>query len=192
MNKIDQRPIDLLLSRRSTLARNMLGPGPDRAEVERMLRVATRVPDHGKLTPWRFLVFQGESRQRLGAAIVDCLKREDPTRSEELLERLQQFPTLAPTLIVVVSKPQLDSKIPLWEQHLSAGAACQNLLLAAISLGFAAQWLTGAAAYSPGVHDHLDLEEADKIAGFVFIGSASEKPLSERPRPELVDVVDWC
>ncbi|MEM9301529.1 MAG: nitroreductase [Pseudomonadota bacterium] len=183
--------IDLLLSRRSTLAREITEPGPDRAELETILTAAARVPDHGKLAPWRFLVFEGDAQAALGDAIATALGQEDETKTPVMLKRLREFPTHAPTFVVVASTPVPESRIPVWEQVLSAGAACQNLLNAAASLGFAAQWLTGPAAYSAGVHEYLELGEDDRIAGFFFIGSPAEKALMERSRPELDRVVCW-
>ena len=114
----------------------------------------------------------------------------DNRNEQEIIERLREFPLRAPTLIVV-SAPYTESRISAWEQQLSAGAAGQNLLLAAVSLGFAAQWLTRPAAYSRGVHAFPEMAEHDRIAGFPFIGSPSDTPLAERPRPGLAKVVSW-
>ncbi|MEM1411896.1 MAG: nitroreductase [Pseudomonadota bacterium] len=191
MNKTDAQIIDFLLTRRSTLARNMTEPGPDRAALGKMLGAAVRVPDHGKLTPWRFLVFQGEARETFGEAIAAAIAAERPDVGPTAIESMRAFPLLAPTMVTVVANPNPESRIPEWEQSLSAGAACHNLLLAAISLGYAAQWLTGPAAYSAGVNRFLELAETDRIAGFIFVGSPSEKPLTERGRPELEEVVRW-
>ncbi|MEM7501033.1 MAG: nitroreductase [Pseudomonadota bacterium] len=169
----------------------MIEPGPSDEELMEILTAAARVPDHGKLEPWRFMVFRGDARQELGKVIAESIQREDPSKSAELLNRLREFPLRAPKLVVVTSTPNTDSKIPLWEQHLSAGAACQNLLLAATALGYAVQWLTGPPAYSPGVQQFLGLEACDRIAGFIFIGSPTDKPLQERPRPAFANVVSW-
>lgn len=191
LNDIDGQLIDLLLTRRSTLAREMNEPGPDREDLETILTAATRVPDHGKLAPWRFIVFQGRARETFGEVIASALAAENESLTPAMLDRLRVFPTFAPTLVVVASTPTTDSRIPVWEQTLSAGAACQNLLTAAVSLGYAAQWLTGPAAYSGGVLSYLGLRADDRIAGFFFLGSPTEKPLLERPRPKLDDVVSW-
>lgn len=189
-NKTDGSIIDFLLSRRSTLAREMLEPGPDRDALVQILTAAVRVPDHGKLAPWRFEIFTGDKRQELGNIIADSLRREEGI-NDMTHKALKNFPLQAPVIVGVVSKVRPDHKVPLWEQYLSAGAACQNMILAATSLGFAAQWLTGRGAYSPGVQRYFGLEGSDQIAGFVFIGTKNDSPLKERPRPELDDIINW-
>ncbi|MEL6949994.1 MAG: nitroreductase [Pseudomonadota bacterium] len=191
MNDIENGPLGLLLTRRSSLVKDMVAPGPDADALEDILTAASRVPDHGKLEPWRFIVCQGEGRKPLGDAIANAIAREDDTKTPEMIERLREFPARAPVLVIVVSSPNTESRIPVWEQHLSAGAACQNLLLAATAMGFAAQWLTGAAAYSAGVHEYLGLEAHEQVAGFMFIGTRSDRPLAERPRPDLGSVVSY-
>lgn len=190
-NQLEGDFIDLMLSRRSTLARNIEAPGPDKNELMKILEAAARVPDHGKLAPWRFVILQKESQSQLSDVIFESIRQEEPEINELALKTLQQFPLQAPYIIAVISTPTIDCKIPLWEQHLSAGAVCQNILLAAASLGFAAQWLTGRAAYTPGVHKFFDMKVDDQIAGFIFIGSPSDQPLTERPRPKLKEKIDW-
>lgn len=190
-NRLDGDFIDLLLTRRSTLARNMTGPGPDKTAIDMILAAGARVPDHGKLAPWRFQVFTGASRAELGDAIADAISREKPDSTGPTLQALRHLPLLAPALIAVTSAPVFGHKIPVWEQELSAGAVCQNMLLAAISMGFAGQWITGQAAYSKGVAEYLGLAESERVAGFVFLGSPSDAPLTERPRPDLTDLVTW-
>lgn len=189
-NKIDGAIIDFLLSRRSTLAREMAEPGPDRDALMKIFTAAVRVPDHGKLAPWRFEIFTGDKRQQLGNVIADSLRREKGI-NDMTHKALKNFPLQAPVVVAVISKVRPDHKIPLWEQYLSAGAACQNMILAAKALGFAAQWLTGRGAYSPGTRRYLGLGEPDQIAGFVFIGTKGDSPLKERPRPELDDIINW-
>lgn len=189
-NNTKDRIIDFLLSRRSTLAREMAEPGPDRKNLMQIFAAAARVPDHGKLSPWRFEVFTGNSREELGIVIADSLRNEEDINNLTH-EALKNFPLQAPTVVTVISQVSPDHKVPVWEQQLSAGAACQNMILAAKSLGFAAQWLTGRGAYSPGVHSFFNMAEADQIAGFVFIGSHNGNPLKERPRPALDDIINW-
>ena len=191
LNNTAGRLIDLLLSRRSTPARTMEEPGPNKAELLQILTAAARVPDHGKLVPWRFIILQKDAQLTLGDIIAESIKREEPQVSELTIKALQQFASQAPLLIAVISTPKMDCNIPVWEQHLSAGAACQNLLLASASLDFAVQWLTGQAAYSPGVHKFFDMGTNDRIAGFIFIGSQADRPLKERPRPALNDILTW-
>ena len=180
---------DFLMNRRSVKTRDMAGPGPDRATIDKILRAASRVPDHGKLAPWRFIVLEGDDRERLGALIADALIRENET-SETIAEKMKGYATQTETLIVAVSSPNPDSAVPQWEQVLSAGAACQNLLIAAGALGYAAQWLTGWSSYSPLVTQGLGLSPIEKIAGYIFLGQQTRTP-SERPRPVLDDIVTY-
>jgi len=190
-NRTDGTLLDLLQSRRSTLARNIDFPGATREQLLRILTVGARVPDHGKLAPWRFVVFENESRAALSQNIADSIESENPETSNMTVRSLRSFADRAPTVIAVVSTPNFDCKIPVWEQQLSAGAVCQNMLLAAASLNLAAQWLTGPGAYSPGVNRFLGVADSDRVAGFIFLGSHPETPLKERPRPDLNDLVDW-
>ena len=150
--------------------RNMTAPGPDDAQLRELLGIAARVPDHGKLAPWRFVVLQGDARAKLGkiaaAALGDDSLADDYER--------------APCVVAVLACPKEHPKIPRSEMILSAGAACMNLLTGAQAMGFAAQWLTGAAAYEEAVRA-LGGAQGDEIAGFIYIGTASEPP-SERAR----------
>ncbi len=183
----------LLATRRSAKPRMMTGPGPDEAQLHRILAAAIRVPDHGKLSPWRFVVIGPDRRD----AFADLLKRAliaeekaggDKPRDKHF-EAAEEFARQAPTLIVAISEPVQPSKIPVWEQELSAGAACQNLLVAAHAEGFVGGWLTEWPAYSNTVR--AAFTETGRIAGFMFIGSV-ERDLEERPRPRFEDVVgDW-
>lgn len=179
-------PLALLRTRRSGKPRDLGTPGPSPEQLDQMIAIAARTPDHGKLFPWRFVVVPDEARAALGeklAAILRSEKEGCTTRDEEAAI---QFATQAPALIVVLSAPVVPHKIPVWEQELSAGAACMNLLHAVHAMGFAGGWLTGWAAYSDAVRD-LFGSEGQKIAGFVFIGTP-EQPLDERPRPELSEI----
>lgn len=181
---------DLLMSRRSVKTRDMKDPGPDRIDVEKILRAAVRVPDHGKLAPWRFIVLDGPARERLGDTICDALITEQET-SEKIAEKMKGYATQSPILIVAIHSPKDHPAIPEWEQQLSIGAACQNMLVAATALGYACQWLTGWASYSPSVREALKMSERERIAGFLFFGDHGDRQPSERPRPTLEDLVTW-
>ncbi len=180
-------PLDLLLTRRSGKARDMVAPGPDAEQLAQMLRIASRVPDHGKLAPWRFVVVADTARTRFATLLESAYLAENPTAGKLELKAMHDFATQAPTLVVVMSRPHPASHIPLWEQQLSVGAACLNLLLAAHAQGFVANWLTGWASYSTAVREALG-EPGETIAGFFFVGTPT-KDLDERPRPALDEVV---
>ncbi|MDE8654525.1 nitroreductase family protein [Novosphingobium album (ex Liu et al. 2023)] len=179
-------PLTLLETRRSGKPRDMVAPGPSAEETERMLRIATRVPDHGKLAPWRFVII--EDRDAFADLLARAYAAERPDAGKLEIKANDEFARQAPLLIVAISRPVAESRIPLREQRLSIGAAIFNLELAAIALGYVAGWLTGWAAYSPLVLEALGGTEGEEIAGFLFVGSPS-KDLEERPRPELADVV---
>lgn len=189
-NPANTATYDLLMRRRSIKTRDMKGPGPDKGAVEKILAAAMRVPDHGKLAPWRFIVLSGDDRAQLGDLIARGLIDENES-SEKVAEKMKGYATQAPTLVVAIHCPSKERPIPLWEQELSVGAACQNMLIAATALGFAAQWLTGWASYSPTVTQGLGLTDKEKIAGFMFFGDKPEKNPSERPRPAFGDHVSW-
>ncbi len=180
-------PAALLATRRSGKSRDMTAPGPDAAQLRRILTAAMRVPDHGKLAPWRFVEIGTDQRDAFSAMLEKAYRVDKPEPGRLELEAIEQFVRQAPTLIVVLSVPYTDSHIPLWEQHLSAGAACMALLAAAHAEGFVGGWLTGWAAYAPGIADALGHPGA-KIAGFVFLGSAGREP-EERPRPDYDSIV---
>jgi nitroreductase len=175
-------PLALLSTRRSGKPRDLVAPGPDQAQLDQILEIAARTPDHGKLAPWRFVVVPSDRRGALSELIVTAYRAERPQASRLEIEAMDQFARQAPALVVVLSAPKPESHIPLWEQELSAGAACMNLLHAVHASGFAGGWLTGWAAYNDAVRDAFGAAP-EKIAGFVFIGTPS-KPLEERPRPE--------
>ena len=182
-------PLALLATRRSGKPRDLVAPGPDEAQLAQMLEIAARTPDHGKLTPWRFVVVPADRREALSELITTAYLAERPQAARLEIEALDQFARQAPTLVVVLSAPKPESHIPLWEQELSAGAACMNLLHAAHAAGFAAGWLTGWAAYADSVRDAFGAAP-EKIVGFVFIGTPS-RPLEERPRPESDKIVRY-
>lgn len=175
----------LLHSRRSGKARNLAAPGPDEAELARILAAACRVPDHGKLHPWRFVVITDRSALEHLLKTAYTQSRGQPGKLEA--KALEDFAHQAPALIAVISLAAPDMRIPEWEQILTAGAACQNLLLAAHALGYAGNWLTEPAAYLPGVAEGLGVP-GGRIAGFLFLGTPT-RPLEERPRPEPGTVI---
>lgn len=174
-------PATLLATRRSGKPRDMVAPGPSPDQLRAILSAAMRVPDHGKLAPWRFLVI--DDRDAFAAMLQNAFRAARGTPERADVDAIDQFARQAPTLVVAFSSPAETAKIPLWEQELSAGAACMNLVTAASAYGFVAGWLTGWAAYDDGVRAALGAGPGERIAGFVFIGSPG-RPLEERPRPE--------
>lgn len=180
--------IELLKIRRSVKPREMSAPGPSPSELETILTVGARVPDHGKLAPWRFIVFEGEARARAGAIIAGVFARKHPEATAAEIETEKRRFMEAPLVIAVVSFTRPHPKVPAWEQELSAGASCMNILTIASALGYGANWLTGWMAFDRDVLDGLGLKPDEKIAGFIHIGTALE-PNEDRPRPALADVV---
>ncbi len=180
-------PIALIETRRSGKPRDMIAPGPDAAQIDRMLAAAMRVPDHGKIAPWRFVVIEADQRDALATLLTSAYGAEKPDAGRLELDSLEQFAKQSPSLIIVLSCPVEGSKIPLWEQQLSAGAACTTMLHAAHALGFVGSWLTGWPAYSDAVRDQFGGPK-DQIAGFLFFGSPG-RLLEERPRPEFDAIV---
>ena len=180
-------PLSLLLTRRSAKPRDLVAPGPDGDELGRMLAVAARTPDHGKLSPWRFVIVPDDRRDALATVLTQAYRAERPDAPAADLAGVEQFARQAPTLVVVLSAPVLDHKVPVWEQELSAGAAAMNLLHAAHAMGYAGGWLTGWAASSQQVRDAFGGSD-ERIVGFVFLGTPG-RPLDERPRPALTAIV---
>lgn len=180
-------PLSLLLSRRSGKPRDMIAPGPDADQLGRILQAASRVPDHGKLAPWRFVIVDSDQRAALSDRLVAAYRAEKPDAGKLEIEAMQQFAHQAPTLVVVLSCPVTSSKIPVWEQELSAGAACMQLLNAAHAQGFVGGWLTGWPAYSEQVRNAFG-SAGERIAGFIFIGTPG-RDLEERPRPDISSIV---
>jgi len=179
--------LKLLATRRSFKAVELAGPAPSAAEIDTLLTVASRVPDHGKLTPWRFIVFEGEARRAAGAAIAAAYRAKYPEAKPEHVEAERARLTRAPLVIAVVSRAAPHVKIPEWEQVLSAGAAAMSLVLAAHALGYGANWITEWYAYDRGVLDALGLAPHERIAGFVHIGRPPGPP-EDRPRPPLDEI----
>jgi len=180
--------IELLLKRRSIVAANLKAPGPNQKQLDTLLRIAARVPDHGKLAPWRFIIFQGEARAKFGQILAEITLENDPDASEEKCSLEAQRFLRAPLVIAVISASEEHPKIPQWEQLLSAGAVCQNLVVASTAMGFGVQWITEWYAFDEGVNGALNLDKHEKIAGFIYIGSSDVIP-EERRRPDLDQLV---
>ena len=179
--------LDLLRTRRSLKPIELGEPGPSADEIETLLTVASRVPDHGKLTPWRFIVFEGEARLDAGRAIEAAFRAKYPDAKPEHADYERKRLARAPLVIAVVSRAAPHVKIPEWEQVLSAGAAAMNLVLASHALGYGANWITEWYAYDRRVLEALGLKEDEKIAGFIHIGRPVQAP-EDRPRPPLAEI----
>jgi nitroreductase len=183
-------PIDYLLTRRSVKAKDLIAPGPDAAALTCILKAATRVPDHGKLCPWRILVLQKEGQAKLGEIFAHRFAALHPDANAQQIAFERERPQRAPLLLVVLSTPVESIKAPLWEQQLSASAVCMNILHAAHMLGFGGNWLTEWPAYDPEILAALGGKMGDAVAGFIYLGSICAKP-EERERPELAAVVHY-
>jgi nitroreductase len=186
---MSQETLQLLLTRRSSKAALLTDPGPTSAQLETILTAAARVPDHKKLEPWRFIVFEGDARANFGRVLLKaCLAEEKETPSAMRLETERTRLLRAPTVVAVVSRVVPNPAAPEWEQILSCGAACFNLCLAANALGFGTCWITEWYSYSPAVRAAMGLGPNERIAGFVYIGTAKEE-LPDRDRPQLSRIV---
>ena len=179
--------LSLLETRRSGKPRELTGPGPSADELDRILAIAARTPDHGTLTPWRFVIVADDQRDALEAVLQEALIEDDPDAPDAKRQKEHDFAHYQGALIVLVSAPVEDHKIPVWEQVLSCGAAGMNLVLAAQALGYVAGWVTGWRAYSQRVTGAF-CQPGEKIAGFIFIGHPMRE-LEDRPRPALAEVV---
>ena len=177
----------LLETRRSAKPRDLVGLGPSPAELERMLTIASRVPDHGQLTPWRFVTIAEGQRDALAALLRAALLEQNSAATDAQRGKEEDFAHYAGQLVVLVSAPVADHKIPVWEQELSCGAAAMNLLLAAHALGFVAAWVTGWRTYSERVRQAF-CGPGERIAGFIFIGQPG-RDVEDRPRPQLSHIV---
>jgi nitroreductase len=180
--------LPLLTTRRSVKPIELTGPAPSDADIETLLTIASRVPDHGKLAPWRFIVFEGDARQQIGETLADAFKADRPDATADQIEFERNRFTRAPLVIGVVSRTVPHGKIPEWEQVLSAGAAAMNLLTAAHAMGFAGSWITEWYAYDPRILKALGLSDNERVAGFVHIGRPARPP-EDRPRPALSEIV---
>ena len=182
---------EFLLKRRSVVVRNMAEPGPSSEDLEKILRAGMRVPDHGRLTPWRFIVIRGDARMKMGKILGKAFRKENPDCIDEQVEIEEERFIRAPSVVAVVSRTTPEHKIPEWEQILSSGAACQNMLTAALGMGFAAQWITEWYAYNEDVKSALGLKSRDRVSGFLYFGSLTDAP-TDRIRPDYEDIVsEW-
>ena len=180
--------LDLLARRRSLPPVNLASPGPDAEQLATLLKLAARVPDHGKLAPWRFLVIEGEARAKAGEMALDVKLAQRPDLDAPGREaELARF-TRAPLVVTVISRAAPHIKVPEWEQVLSAGAVCMNLIVAAKALGFVATWLTEWCAYDAAFRARLGLAEHERIAGFMHIGTPGIEP-EDRVRPDMNAIV---
>ncbi|SEQ10210.1 Nitroreductase [Faunimonas pinastri] len=182
---MDSPILDYLRIRRSVGAPQLVEPGPDAETLRDILTIAARVPDHGKLAPWRFVIYDRNARIKAVAALSDLAEAEEDEKQRTLLkEKAKQFAE-APLVVGVFSAPIMDHpKIPLWEQQLSVGAVCLNLLHAANSHGFGSTWLTGWYAYDEVAARYLGAQDGEKVAGFIHIGTRTMRP-SDRDRPDM-------
>jgi nitroreductase len=180
--------LQLLKTRRSVKPIELIAPAPSETEIDTLLSIASRVPDHGKLTPWRFIVFAGEARLAAGKVIVDAFRATRADATPEQIDFERSRLARAPLVIAVVSRAGTHVKIPEWEQELSAGASAMSLVIAAHAMGYAASWITEWYAYDRRVLDALGLEPNERIAGFVHIGTPA-KPPEDRERPALSAIV---
>ena len=180
--------IEFLKTRRSVKPREMTGPGPSQAELETILEIGARVPDHGKLTPWRFIVFEGDARARAGDIIAAAYASKNPDASEQDLATERRRLQDAPLVIGIVNFIKPHPKVPAWEQELSAGACAMNIITAASALGYGANWLTGWFATDRNVLDGFGLSPEERLVGMIHIGTATRAP-EDRPRPSLSEIV---
>jgi len=182
---------EFLETRRSNLAKVMGGPGPSDDQIAELLSIAARVPDHRKLAPWRFVVFQGEARADFGQHIGAAFRKTNPDMPEDRVLFEERRFMRAPLVVGVISSPVACKRAtPIWEQQLSSGIVCYNLMIAAQASGFGAQWLTEWYAYDADVAAALDMGEGDQVAGFVYIGTPLESS-KERVRPDMAEKVSY-
>lgn len=183
--------IDALTQRRSVPSRQLGAPGPSEAQTRALLEAALRVPDHGKLAPWRFLRIEGDARRVLGERLAARALALDPGAPAAAIDKDRQRFSFAPLVIAVIATPVEGHKVPVIEQLMSGGAVCFALLQAAQGLGFGAQWLTGWAAYDRVILEGLGLAPHEQLLGFIHIGTMSGD-VPERLRPTLADkLTDW-
>lgn len=185
------QPIEYLLTRRSVSVKELVSPAPEGVALETILCAATRVPDHGKLCPWRLVVLREEGVRTLGDVAATTFARTYPDATSAQCEFERQRFARAPLVIAVLCTPKESIKAPAWEQELSAGAVCMNILHAAYMLGFGAKWLTEWVAYDPAILQALGGGTKDRVAGFIYLGTRTTEP-EDRERPALIEVVrEW-
>ncbi|WP_300975563.1 nitroreductase [Sphingomonas sp. LHG3406-1] len=181
-------PLRYLATRRSGRAREMVGPGPTDEQLDAILQLAARTPDHGKLFPWRFVIVAADQREEFAALLDRALDAQEPPPGAAHRQKAADFARSGEALVVMLSAPIAGHKIPVWEQELSVGAAAMNLLHAVHAHGFVGSWLTGWAAYDPLVREAFAVGPDERIAGFFFVGSPGRE-LEERPRPAPAQVI---
>lgn len=179
--------VDFLAKRRSASAMTLTAPGPDAAQLAELLRLAARVPDHGKLSPWRFVILRGPAKDAFAEKIAALADRQaNPVKAKAALRKL----TRPPIAVAVISR-YIPGEIAEWEQRLSAAAVCQQMLLAAAALGWGANWITDWYSYDASAREILGLGDGEQVAGFLYLGTASEPP-QERPRPDVATLTtEW-
>lgn len=180
--------LSLLKLRRSVPPQFLSAPGPVGAQLDELLAIAARVPDHGKLVPWRFIVFSGAAREKAAGVVARVFRERNPQASEEQVEFERKRLLHAPVIVAVVSRAREHVKIPLWEQELSSGAVCMNMLIAAYAMGYAGSWLTNWFGFDREVLTAFGLAEDERIAGFVHIGTPTA-PITDRDRPVMSEIV---
>jgi nitroreductase len=193
LDKADNQVIEFLRNRRSVVAANLAEPGPSEDELNTIIEIGLRVPDHSRCGPWRIQIIRKEGQEKLGELYADLFAKEDEEPTEEKIAYWRQRPQSAPILLAIICYPNAEKmhKIPLWEQILSGGAMCQNILNASHAIGYSAQWLSEWPAYHKDVKNFLGHKEDIEIYGFMFIGTATEPP-KERKRISAEDVVsEW-
>jgi nitroreductase len=173
-----------LKSRKSASAKAMTGPGPSKAQMDEILEIGVRVPDHGKLAPWRFILIEGEGRATIGDGFAKIWAKNNPSHAAESLDFQRGLFMRAPVILVVVSTAAVRGKIPVWEQQLSSAAVCYNAVLAATALGFDAQWQSDWVAYDEGAKAVMGVAPQENISGIIYIGTSS-LVLEDRPRPDV-------
>ena len=187
--KRSQETLELLMLRRSLTVKDMVHPGPSEEQLKQILEIGSRVPDHKKQVPWRFLTFEKSTRGKFGKILRTIFAKNNPKTNEKILDFEENRFLRAPLVIAVISTADKDNpKVPEWEQILTAGAVCQNILIASNAMGYASQWLTEWYAYDKVVLKELNLNPNERIAGFIYIGTASKQP-KERGRPDLANLV---
>jgi nitroreductase len=187
----DKVLLDMLALRRSVKVAHLAEPGPDAATLTAILQIGARVPDHGKLGPWRFIILAGDDRHAYGELVADLLRARMPNIDAARLEMEADRFARSPVVVAVVSTAGPHAKIPEWEQVLSVSAVCHNIMLAARGFGFGSVWLSEWCAYDPEALALLGMSETEKLAGFIYMGTASEAPI-ERPRPNaLTRISHW-
>lgn len=175
--------LNLLKTRKSASVKAMGGPGPTADQLAEILACAVRVPDHGKLNPWRFILWEGVARGEFGAAMRKRWQELHPDHGENTLGFVANMFLRAPTVVAVISTAAEHPKIPVWEQQMSAGAVCMNMLLAATALGVGCQWNTDWMAYDPVIGKAMGLTDNEKVAGIIYLGTPAAA-YEERPRPD--------